>query len=140
MTKPRLLTDVDGVVANFQQRFVELASEVVGREFSVEDARTQWDVESALGLSREEKDAVYEIVNSPGFAMGLPEMPGAIAGIKEVSKIADVYFVTSPNVKSPTWVFERGAWLVERFGELGKKVIRPSTSTQSMGTFSSTIK
>ena len=120
----RLLTDVDGVIVNFQIRFVEIASQILGRQFDDAAAMTEWDVEKALGLTPEEKDAVYEVVNSPGFAMNLPEMPGAVAGLKEVMKYADVYFLTSPNKKSPTWVFEREAWLVERFGEeLGRKVI-----------------
>ena len=120
----RVLIDVDGVIANFQKRFVEVAAQILGREFDEASSMTQWDVEKALGLSDEEKDAVYEVVNAPGFCMNLPEIPGAVDGIKRLMKYADVYFLTSPNKKSPTWVFERGAWLVERFGkELGEKVI-----------------
>jgi 5'(3')-deoxyribonucleotidase len=115
------LSDVDGVIVNFQNRFVQLASELLGREFDPMAAMSSFSVEDALGLTREESDAVYEVVNSPGFAMGLPEMPGAVAGIKELMQYADVYFVTSHNVRSPTWVFEREAWLVERFGEQGRR-------------------
>ena len=123
MTRPIVLTDVDGVIANFQLRFVEIAAQITGRAFSPEAAMSEWDVEKALGLNDEEKDAVYEVVNAPGYVMELPEMYGAVAGIKELAKYADVFFVTSHNVKSPTWVFEREAWLKEKFGEeLGGQV------------------
>lgn len=124
MTIPRVLVDVDGVAANFQLRFVEIATELLGRYFDPEHAMSAWDVEKALGLTEEETQAVYEVVNSPGFVMSIPEMYGAVEGITTLSKIADVYFVTRPAAKSPTWAFERTNWLIDKFGKkLGQKVV-----------------
>ena len=120
--KKRVLIDVDDVVAGYRKKYVEEAERELGRSFF--PLHENWDVEVDLALSPEEIMRMNLICNGPGFAASLPEMEGAVQGVQELNEFLDVYFVTAPVSRSPTWIFDRTAWLVEKFGNvLGKKIV-----------------
>ncbi|MGB1016084.1 MAG: 5' nucleotidase, NT5C type [Nannocystaceae bacterium] len=126
MTRPTVLLDVDGVVADFTAQILRLTHSLFDRRFTPEDV-TEWDYKSALGLSDKEWRLVSTIIGSKDFAFELPVYPGAISGVQDLAKVADIYFVTSDWRTSPTWVYDRNRWLELRFGrELGKQVIHTS--------------
>lgn len=123
-TRPRFLCDVDDVLANYKQGFIAAVNASGVRSLTYDHVFTDWDLSKSLGLTEEEDDKVYSLINLPGFAANLNPMPGAVEGVKKIAMVADVIFVTSPLKTSPTWTYDRMAWLKKQFGdEQGEKII-----------------
>lgn len=121
--KPRLLIDVDGVIANFNKLFLSCLLEATGIKKKESDV-TMWDLEKVLGLTPRQGEQTWNLVNLPGRAFQLEPYPGAVEAIKELDIVTDVYFVTSPVPTSPTWSFDRDKWLQQHFGlHLGGRVV-----------------
>jgi 5'(3')-deoxyribonucleotidase len=112
----RVLLDVDGVIADFTGAYLTAVEKALGRTYTPADVR-DWDIGDALGLSTEDRDLVHEVLDQPGVGQGLKPLPGAVAGVKEVMKLAEVYFVTSPLASSPTWIYDRAIWIEKHFGK-----------------------
>ena len=122
--KPRFLCDVDDVLANYKEGFIGAVNVSGVRVLKPDHVFTQWDLSKLLGLTDEEDDKVYALINQPGFAFNLNPFPGAIEGVQKIMEFADVQFVTSPLKTSPTWAYDRMHWLQKYFGEeQGAKVI-----------------
>lgn len=122
--KIRVLFDVDGVIADYAQ--LHVAAVIASGVRNIPEAwrPSQWDINKELKLTKEEEDRVQTLVAFPGVAKSMVPFPGAIEAVKRIAKIADVYFVTTPNGDSPTWGFDRTEWLKEKFGKaLGEKVV-----------------
>ncbi len=109
--KPRLLVDVDEVLADFQSPAFEVIARITGRSYKPEDFEV-WDIFTAL--NDEELQAVGEAIELPGFCSSLRPTPGAVEAIWEIREFADVYVVTSPQ-HNRHWVYERTEWLMEHF-------------------------
>jgi 5'(3')-deoxyribonucleotidase len=122
--KPRVLIDVDDVIVNFKQVFISAVTSAGLRNIDHTWRRSTWDLAKDLGLTEGEESDAFALINLPGVADRMMfELPGAVAGVKSIIEIADVYFVTSPSKNSPTWSFDRRNWLVRHFGEeQGSKV------------------
>lgn len=121
-----VLMDVDGVIADFSQAYVNCARKVIDRELGDVDflLRTDWDIGDALKLTVKEKDKVHSLFDWPGFGLTLKPLSGSIEGVRRIAEISDLYFVTAPYETNPTWCYDRRKWLCDKFGdELGKKVI-----------------
>lgn len=116
-TKPRFLCDVDDVLANYKQGFIAAVNYSGVRQLKPDHVFTEWDLSKSLGLTKEEDDEVYSIINLPEFAFNLVPFPGAVEGVRAIMKVADVQFVTSPLKTSPTWAYDRMRWLQKYFGE-----------------------
>lgn len=110
-TRPTVLLDVDGVIADFRQLYVGCCNEVNSTAFTVEDTGTAWDFARTMGLSREQHKKTWEAINRKGQAGKMTLLPGARAGVLALMSIANVYFVTMPVPSSPTWTYDRNAWL-----------------------------
>lgn len=120
--RPRVLVDVDDVVANFLQLFASALNATGVRKIPNGWQRTKWDLAEEFNLTKDEEKMVYDLLTLPGVAMHMHPMPGAIEGVKKVMEVADVYFVSAPLKESPTWVYDRQGWLIKHFGEeQGKK-------------------
>lgn len=123
-SRPRILFDVDGVCANYTQMFISCVIASGVRAITHAWKHDQWDLSKALNLTDEEDDKVYSLLAVPGAADRINPLPGSVEGIKRIAKIAEVYFVTSPLDRCPTWVSDRDKWLQRLFGEeLGKNVV-----------------
>ena len=118
-----VLCDVDGVIADLVKGVLDAIYDATGMRHDPEDV-TQWDIKAALGLSDTTWRTVTRRIAEPGFAYHLDAYPDAVAGVKAVAELAEVVFVTSPWLSSPTWAHDRTEWLVRHFGrEQGRKVI-----------------
>ncbi len=115
-SKPRFLCDCDDVVVNYIQGFVSAVIATGVRDIKHDHKFDDWDLSKSLKLTKAEDDAVYSLINMPGFAQRLNPCEGAIHGMKEVMKLCDVVWVTSPLRTSPTWAFDRQQWLDKYFG------------------------
>lgn len=117
--RKRLLIDVDEVLADFQTPTFAVIEKLFGRVLTPHDFEV-WDI---FGLfSEEEKQAIFEELEKPGFCQGLQPTPGSIEAVRELRKIVDVYPVTSP-FHSPTWVHERNTWLHEYHGFKKREIV-----------------
>lgn len=114
--KPRFLCDCDDVVVNYVQGFVSAVIATGVRDIKHDHKFDEWDLSKSLKLTEEEDNQVYSLINMPGFAQRLNPCPGAVEGMKEVMKLCDVIWVTSPLRSSPTWAFDRQHWLDAHFG------------------------
>jgi 5'(3')-deoxyribonucleotidase len=118
-----VLIDVDGVVADFTSRFVEIAEDILGRPLDKTRVYDQFIVEKSLGLTPVESKLVYKRVAAPDFAWSLYPLPQAVEAIKEIALSNVVIFVTKPFRSSKTWQWEREKWLRQYFGDVGANVI-----------------
>ncbi len=114
-TKPRVLLDVDGVLADF----VGGVLAILGSRFDIwrkPEEITEFDLSKSLGLHPDIVTALFgEITNRQRFAADLAVYPGAVDGVRRLHEIADVYVVTSPWNSNPTWTHDREAWLARHF-------------------------
>jgi len=115
--RPRVLLDVDGVIADLVQLMVNAVRNLKLKDISISWRPTKWDVAKELGLTNKQEDAVYEVLRLPGSANMLLPFPGAVQGVKRIASLFDVAFVTAPVEGSATWCFDRIEWLVKHFGD-----------------------
>jgi 5'(3')-deoxyribonucleotidase len=119
MSKPIILCDVDGVLADFRQLYVDCANELFrnrSHSFHREDI-DQWDCRKALGLTDEEDDRVWEMMRSPGRVLNMQRLPGATEALRALGELGNVYFVTSPDWHG-SWMVDRVKWLQMNFAFL----------------------
>lgn len=133
--RPRVLVDVDGVLADFVSGYLGIVEAVTGRDFKPENV-TQFDIGASLGLTPEESALCGRALSkAPGFCEALEVYPGAQDGIAALQKIADVYIVTSPWNSCPTWTYERERWLKRHFDIPSSRVIHTSAKHVCRGDF-----
>lgn len=114
--KPRILVDVDGVIADFCGGFLKLINAQFGTEYTPADI-TDYDIAKALRWSPERTEAAYDLItHCDRFAAMLEPLPGAQTGVARLLEIGEVYAVMSPWWSNKTWVHDRNNWLFERFG------------------------
>jgi 5'(3')-deoxyribonucleotidase len=123
--KPRVLLDVDGVLADFVGAFLGVVRDRLGREHTPEDIHS-FGIANSLNLSKDEFDTCAEVVSQPGFGRTLAIYPGAQEGVAALQRIADVYIVTSPWNSNPTWTHDREWWLYENFHIPYNRVVHTS--------------
>lgn len=134
MNKPVILFDADGFLLDFATPALRIASEIVSLDirgvvdhdyFKLEYFNT-WDLFEKIG--KEYESACYAEYEKPGFCAAFEPYPGAVEGVREAKKMADVVVVASP-LHSPTWCHERKQSLLTHFGIPGKDVIFASRKT-----------
>lgn len=108
-----VLLDVDGVLADFVSRYLDLVEEVTGRRYTHADV-TEFDIGKALGFTPEQSKTIASGIRT-GFASSLEPLPGAIDAVKRLREVAEVYIVTSPWNSCETWMSERERWLRVHF-------------------------
>lgn len=136
--KPVILFDANGFLLDFATPALRIASEIVSLEkhgavdpayFKVEDFIV-WDFFEKIG--KEYERACYAEYEKPGFCAAFEPYPGAVEGVREAKKMADVVVVTSP-LHSPTWCHERKQSLLTHFDIPSKDVIFASRKTLVKG-------
>lgn len=111
MSKPVILLDVDGVLADFVGEVIRIGNEL-GGSVKREEA-TQYDVFKYF--TPEIAAAVKRAVAAEGFCLSLNPFREAMDGVAHLRDLGNVYAVTSPW-SSKTWCYERTSWLRSCFG------------------------
>lgn len=115
MTRPIVLLDCDGVLADFVGDLLPIIHSVTGIRATREQI-THFDFSASLGLSpAQSADVKRAIGGAVRFARFLEPCPGAIEGVAALRDLADVYIVTSPWNSNPTWTHDREWWLRKHF-------------------------
>ena len=122
--KPVLLLDVDGVIADFIELYLRIVHHRIPElRHTGHDDIVEWDCGRALHLSTDELALVHEDLFAPGAASSMVPYAGAVYGVEQLMKVADVWFVTSPMAQSATWMHERTRWIEHYFGQQAKSQV-----------------
>lgn len=127
---PRVLLDVDGVLADFLSPALDVVERLTGRKYSTEEMTT-WDIFEIVG--KEWEQPFFEACNQPNFAANLTVYPGAQEGVRRLQEIAEVYIVTSPLNHNPTWTYERERWLRDHFDIPHGRIVHTSAKHLCVG-------
>lgn len=110
-----LLLDVDGVVANFGQYYLDIVESKLGYKYNILDL-VEWNYSDVMNLSKYEIEIIEHELHLPGCASRLEPHEGAVLGVLSLLEVCDVRFVTAPLRGNPTWVYDRNSWLRGYFG------------------------
>lgn len=114
MTRPLILLDCDGVLADFVTPSLRVIHELGGPKLHHDDVP---DYNLGLLLPEgEPRDTFWARVSEPGWCTELQPYVGAKQLVRELREIGDVVCVTSPMEDGRQWAWERTRWLVEHFG------------------------
>lgn len=112
-----ILIDQDGVLANYQQRFLEIwRAEHPEKVWVPIEALTEHDTDK--NYPPEYRDIIDEIVVRKGFFGSLPIIPGAKEALEDMlTRGHDVRIVTAPKRNHTFCVPEKFAWIGEHLGQ-----------------------
>lgn len=110
--RPRILLDIDGVVADFVSTALNFLANDCGLVYRHDDVTT-WEIKDALDLSAGHRMALDAYLQTPGTCARMQAYPDV--QIEALREFADVVAVTAP-FNSETWAHERLCWLYDQFG------------------------
>ena len=113
MSLPRVLLDVDGIVASFCGAAVKVMSQLSGKPIHHDDI-DRWEVTEILE-SHEMRMAAKAEFNKEGFCQSFELYDGAQEAVQALRHISNVYFVTAPMKDNRSWMPERVEWLMHHF-------------------------
>lgn len=112
-----LLLDVDGIVVDDRQTYLELANKLFNRPIVFN--RVCWDFLDAMGLNPEERVQLEKAIETDlEFPLKLKPYPDAIEAVHEIRRMFPkliIQFVTSDWKAHPQWVYQRRIWLKNHF-------------------------
>lgn len=112
MNRRRILVDVDGVMADFHAKLIDLINKKLGTSFKKDDL-TEWDMFKSLGIPEHEY-ILEEAVDGGGFVEQIDVVPGTFEALQRIeTDLGNVYAVTSPY-HNKLWMGERAMWLQDR--------------------------
>lgn len=121
MSKPIILVDMDGTIADFEE----------GRERLLKRLYPEMNVIPAENITRfygaeeyiypEDQKKAYEVTLQPGFFFNLPVIVGARAALFDMYEAGyDVQICTSPMRAAPDCELEKRAWAQKHFSWISK--------------------
>ncbi len=108
---PRVLLDVDGVLANWTASAIDVAAKITGKFFSMEEL-CSWNIFETIG--HEHYEACNEAFQEEGFCASIQPYAPALSGFRMLREHAEVFVVTSAT-HSKYWHYERCEWLKKHF-------------------------
>lgn len=120
--RPRVLLDVDEVIADFNQGLRALIFERMKINVRHVPATAE-HLEERLGFTLQQKKDLHAGMDQPGWNRTFQLLPGAKAGVERLQEVADVFFVTAPRWSSPTWDYDRRDWLHAHLGIPERQVV-----------------
>jgi len=114
----RILVDMDGVLADFEQGFVDVFSVRYPEiPYLTKDQRTEFYLKELY--PPEVQPLVTQTYSEAGFFLNLPVIYGARQGLEALKNAgADVFICTSPLLKNPTCASDKFAWMEKHFGKV----------------------
>lgn len=138
MKRPRVLLDVDGVLADFVGAWLSIVNSVTGQQFTKEDVDDWSILESFEKRGVKDIARIKKICNAAtgmeGFCADLAVLDGAQEAVRQLQSMADVFIVTSPW-HSKQWTYERDQWVKNHFGIKRDHVVHTSAKYLISGDF-----
>jgi 5'-nucleotidase len=112
----RVLVDMDGVLADFERGFERAWNDHFPNvPRTVAAPARGWKIIDRL--VRRLGPLVKDVVHAPGFFAGLPPLPGALVGVREMRRaLPDLWICTRPQVRYENCVPEKYAWVQRHLG------------------------
>lgn len=123
MTKPILLLDMDGPLADFDIHFWERCQEL-GYKFDIDhpsEQRHRFLTEHIP--NRRERAKARGMVNAAGWFSELPITPGAQEGVPQLLEHFEVWVCTKPLEINPTCLNDKQTWIQKYFPMLDRRMI-----------------
>lgn len=111
-----ILVDMDGVLADFDSRFMETwAQKYPNRPKLDQSRRTSFKIVDEF--SPEHHDDIRAIFSARGFFRSLPVLPGAVEALRDMQSAGmDVWICSSPLDEYRNCVQEKFEWVEENLG------------------------
>ncbi|WP_093025930.1 5' nucleotidase, NT5C type [Pustulibacterium marinum] len=107
--KKTVAVDMDGVLADVENHFLNLYNQNFGTKLTYEDIKGKPEREAFP-----DPGVVMKFASTPGFFRTVPVMKDAVEGLKKLCDIFDVYVVSSA-MEFPQFLEEKYDWLAEHF-------------------------
>lgn len=107
-----ILIDVDGVLANMVEPWLDVLYRVTHRSHHVNQIQG-FDFQGVCN-PHEAAQVWRYIAGTPGWCLGLLDYPGAANALGRLRRLGRVVAVTAPLAESDFWTFERARWLGRR--------------------------
>lgn len=117
MSKLTILCDMDGIVADFCQEWVDRINAKFNMSAKISDVKT-WDLVDCEAFKHLSDKDLMSIINEPGFFSSLQVIDGARTAIQAMLNDGhDVKFLTAPN--GPLSAKEKMEWVDLHFPDVG---------------------
>ncbi len=118
MIDPRHLAfDIDGVIADTMQLFIDIASEVYGVHHIRYEHMTAYDLQQCLDIDPEIIHAVLNRIIDGDYPCELIPMTGAMEVLRRLGALGSIRMVTARPRMGPI-----ETWMAERLGDLNGEV------------------
>ena len=98
--------DMDGVIADFTGSLLEMYNHMTNEGVSLSDIKS---VKTSKWV--QDPYTLKKLIESPGFIRGLPPLPGAIDGVKEIIKKGHEVVFISNGTNCASSAAEKREWL-----------------------------
>lgn len=115
-----ILTDVDGVLADFVGHACKTIYNTIGEAYTPRDFEY---FEMSKTLSDEAVKVLHQATCTQYWCSGMPAYVGASEFISALRDIGDVVALTAAVGSSDHWINERKEWLAEGFGFIQEELI-----------------
>jgi 5'-nucleotidase len=124
-----VLVDMDGVIADFEQGFLDTYMRLhPDKPYVPIGQRKSFYITD--DYPAELSHLVNDILHSEGFFYGLNPIDGAIESLNNMAEKHDVFICSTPLLKNPTCVQEKYDWVKDYMGDdWTKKIILTSDKT-----------
>lgn len=132
----RILVDMDGVLADFEGRFLEIwRAQYPDKEFIHKEQRTTPYLIDQY--PPEYRDLILRIYLTPGFFRSLPPIPGGREALAEIRRAGiEVFICTTPFVQYRHGVVEKFEWVENHLGrEWIERIILTFDKTLVLGDY-----
>lgn len=116
LSGPKVLVDLDGVLADFRAGLQNRLAEELGSGFEpVPLARCDKFILQDVFVGGVSAIA-HRIAREPGFYLNLPPFPGALDALSELAQVYPTYLCSSPDNQNPTCASDKLAWVRRYLG------------------------
>ncbi len=107
----RLAFDIDGVIANTMQLFIDIAQEVYDINTIRYDGMTRYDLNDCLDIGPQLVSDIVQRITYGDYACRLDPIPGAVEALNRLRAITPVLLVTARPKLGPI-----RDWIAQEFG------------------------
>lgn len=114
-----VLLDLDGPFTQWTKRANEIVRQIDPTFPIVEESgwETYSHIKTLYEFSNPEMYSVWlQALHTPGFYAGIEPVPGSLEELREIEKIAEVFFCSTPDRDNPTCANDKLDWVREHPG------------------------